>query len=88
MKRGKWTELPVLHIHLGIVSKLPESLGETEEAEEYKETGPPETARAYCNILMDENCHIKVEIFRPRLFCPCITICCLEMTKRKRLQIW
>ena len=26
---------------------------------------------------------LKVEIFRPRLFCPCITICCLENDKKK-----
>ncbi|MDB8770600.1 family 78 glycoside hydrolase catalytic domain [Ruminococcus sp. 1001136sp1] len=69
MKRGKWTGTACLAHSSGIVSEIAGVLGETEEAEEYMKLSQ-ETARAYRNILMDENCHIKGGDFQTAFVLP------------------
>jgi len=69
MKRGKWTGTACLAHSSGIVSEIAGILGETEEAEEYKKLSQ-ETAQAYRNILMDENCHIKGGDFQTAFVLP------------------
>ena len=58
MKRGKWTGTACLAHSSAILSEIAGILGEKEDEEAYRKLSL-ETAQAYRNILMNENCHIK-----------------------------
>lgn len=87
MKRGKWTGTACLAHSSAILSEIAGILGEKEDEEAYRKLSL-ETAQAYRNILMNENCHIRQAIFKPDLFCRCSIICFLKKIKRGQQQIW
>lgn len=60
MGRGKWTATACLSNSSRILSDIAEILGKRTDMEYYRELSG-QTAKAYRNLLMDENCKIKNE---------------------------